>query len=82
MSEARYTLSLGKTDQVWRNKTTRTLYGFEVGNLMDMRQAKYAKTHNWQQGFGILYVDGKNVYPQPVPIEKKSFMVEGTVYSW
>lgn len=63
-------------------RITRTLYGFEVGNLMDMRQAKYAKTHNWQQGFGILYVDGNNVYPQPIPIEKKSFMVEGKVYSW
>ena len=61
---------------------TRTLWGFEVGNLMDMRQAKYAKTHNWQQGFGILYVDGGKVYPQPIPIEKKSFVVEGTVYSW
>jgi len=61
---------------------TRTLWGFEVGNLMDMRKATYAKTHNWQQGFGILYVDGKNVFPQPVPIEKKSFVVEGNVYSW
>lgn len=63
-------------------KITRTLYGFEVGNLMDMRQAKYAKTHNWQQGFGILYVDGKNVYPVPVPIVNKSFTVEGSVYAW
>lgn len=63
-------------------RITRTLWGFEVGNLMDMRQAKYAKTHNWQQGFGILYVDGKSVYPQPVPIEKKSFIVEGNIYAW
>jgi len=63
-------------------QVTRTLWGFEVGNLMDMRRAKYAKTHNWQMGFGILYIDGNKVHPQPVPIEKKSFVVEGTVYSW
>jgi hypothetical protein len=61
---------------------TRTLWGFEVGNLMDMRQAKYAKTHNWQKGFGLLYVDGKDVTPVPVPIHNRSFMVEGNVYSW
>lgn len=63
-------------------KVTRTLYGFEVGNLMDMRQAKYAKTHNWQQGFGILYVDGNRVSPCPIPIERKSFVVEGVQYAW
>ena len=63
-------------------QVTRTLWGFEVGNLMDMRRAKYATTHNWQMGFGILYIDGNKVHPQPVPVEKKSFVVEGTVYSW
>ena len=63
-------------------KVTRTLWGFEVGNLMDMRQAKYAKTHNWQQGFGLLYVDGKHVTPAPVPIQNKSFVIEGERYAW
>lgn len=63
-------------------KVTRTLWGFEVGNLMDMRKAKYAKTHNWQSGFGLLYVDGNHVTPCPVPIEKKSFVIEGERYSW
>lgn len=63
-------------------KVTRTLWGFEVGNLMDMGKAKYAKTHNWQQGFGLLYVDGPRVTPVPVPIEKKSFVVEGVQYRW
>lgn len=63
-------------------KVTRTLFGFEVGNLMDMRKAKYAKTHNWQQGFGLLYVDGNHVTPCPVPILNKSFIIEGERYSW
>jgi hypothetical protein len=63
-------------------RLTRTLWGFEVGHLMDMRKAKYAKTHNWQQGFGVLYVDGSIVTPHPVPITKKSFVLEGQVWSW
>lgn len=63
-------------------KITRTLWGFEVGNLMDMTKATYAKTHNWQQGFGLLYVNGTTVTPAPVPIQKKSFVVEGTEYKW
>jgi hypothetical protein len=58
------------------------MFGMEVGNLMDMRQAKYTKTHNWQQGFGILYVDGNKVTPSPIPIDKRSFVVEGKRYSW
>jgi len=58
-------------------KVTNTLWGFETGNLMDMRKAKYAKTFNWQQGFGLLYVDGTHVAPCPIPIQKKSFDIEG-----
>ena len=63
-------------------KVTRTLHGFEVGNLMDMSKAKYAKTHNWQQGFGLLYVHGQIVTPVPIPIQRKSFVVEGVEYKW
>lgn len=63
-------------------KVTRTLWGFEVGNLMDMRKATYTKTHNWQQGFGILYIHDGRVTPVAIPIEKKSFIVEGEQYSW
>jgi hypothetical protein len=63
-------------------KVTRTLYGLEVGCLMNFKDAKYAKTHNWQQGFGILYVDGQKVTPCAIPIDKKSFVVEGKRYSW
>ena len=61
---------------------TRTLYGMEVGCLMDFKQATYTRTHNWQQGFGLLYVDGKKVSPVPVPIQDKSFVVEGRRFAW
>jgi predicted phosphodiesterase len=60
----------------------RILTGLEVGNLMDFKKAHY--THgsaNWQQGFGLLYVDGKNVTPVAVPVAKDgSFIVEGKRY--
>lgn len=63
-------------------KVTRTLYGMEVGNLMNMKEATYARTHNWQQGFGMLYVDGKKVSPSLIHINDRSFVVEGHRYSW
>jgi len=75
-------LGLRPNTQSVNGKVTRTTFGMEVGNLMDMRQAKYTKTHNWQQGFGILYVDGNKVTPSPIPIDKRSFVVEGKRYSW
>jgi len=60
----------------------RVLTGFEVGHLMDERQAYYTKgTFNWQKGFGILYVDRKGVLPVAIPIDKSgSFIVEGKRY--
>jgi predicted phosphodiesterase len=60
----------------------RILTGLEVGNLMNFKAASY--THgsaNWQQGFGLLYVDGRNVTPVAVPVAKDgSFIVEGKRY--
>jgi predicted phosphodiesterase len=60
----------------------RIITGLEVGNLMDFKKAHY--THgsaNWQQGFGLLYVDGRNVTPVAVPVAKDgSFIVEGKRY--
>ena len=58
------------------------LTGFEVGHMMDTKQAYYTKgTFNWQAGFGVMYVDRKRVVPIAVPIEKDgSFMFEGKVY--
>ena len=62
----------------------RTQWGLEVGCLMDMKSsgAAYSKVHNWQQAFGILYVDGSKVTPHLVPIERRSFVVEGVQYKW
>ncbi|AWN05822.1 hypothetical protein SEA_PRIAMO_59 [Mycobacterium phage Priamo] len=56
--------------------------GFEVGNLMNMEQASYLKggTGNWQQGFGILTVDGPYVKPEVVPIMNGRFAVDGEIW--
>ena len=62
----------------------RTLFGMEVGHLTDVRSKgmQYVKTHNWQAGWACVYVDGKNVYPQLIPITGKSFVFEGVQYRW
>lgn len=66
------------------DKKPTVLTGFEVGTLADFNSPgmRYAKLKNWQQGFGLLYVDGKHVTPVPVPINGRRFCVEGEVYSW
>ena len=60
------------------------LFGFEVGNMMDLRKASYLKSGgaNWQQGFGLLYVNGAKVTPVPVVVHGRSFVVEGREYRW
>lgn len=47
-----------------------TIWGFEVGHLMDVRKAAYLKHGygNWQSGIGVFEVDGNLVRPIPVPI--------------
>ena len=64
-------------------KVTGSLWGMEVGHMMDLRKASYLKSGgaNWQQGFGLLYVVGTTVTPQLVPVGRDgSFMVEGKRY--
>jgi predicted phosphodiesterase len=60
----------------------RILTGFEVGNLMNQKLAGYLKggTGNWQQGFGVVHVDGKHVHPERVPITNGRFTVDGQTY--
>lgn len=61
-----------------------TLWGLEVGNLMSFKSARYLKggSGNWQQGFGLLYVDERKVTPVFVPINRDgSFTVEGRTYA-
>jgi hypothetical protein len=50
-------------------KVRREVWGFEVGNLMQMQEALYLKGGygNWQQGIGVLAIDGDDVTPIPVP---------------
>ena len=70
--------------QSWASGS-KTVWGMEVGHLMDHRRhAKYIKSglFTWQQGFGILHVDGKTVTPQLVPIVNRSFTVNGKVFKW
>ena len=65
------------------NGHTRTRFGVEVGNLMDIRKAQYLATGsaNWQAGFGILYQDGVDVYPYVVPMKPDgSFICGGRKY--
>lgn len=49
-------------------RMNRTVYGHEVGCLMDMRKAGYLKSGgaNWQLSFGIHFVDGRKVSPHVV----------------
>jgi len=60
------------------------LYGVEVGHLMDIKQAAYLGSTgaNWQQAFVILYARRGNVTPVVVPINGRSFTVEGKVYEF
>ena len=48
---------------------TKTLFGLEVGHMMDIKKASYLTSGaNWQQGFGILVQEGSKVAPYTVPI--------------
>lgn len=58
----------------------RTIWGVEVGHLMDGRKATYLRSGsaNWAQAFGLLYADGSKVTPVLVPVMPDgSFTVEG-----
>lgn len=79
-----HTHRLGQCSETYgyQGKTT-TRTGVEVGNLMDMKKAQYLKagSANWQKGFAILHVDGKNVTPELVPVHSNgSFVASGEVY--
>lgn len=60
-----------------------TIWGFEVGHLMDTRQAGYLKagSANWQAGFGIIETAGQNVTYIAVPMNADgSFTIYGKTY--
>lgn len=60
----------------------RVLTGFEVGHGMDVSRASYMKgqTADWQQAFGLLWVEGNFVKPELVPVVRGRFIVNGKEY--
>ncbi|MGG2462865.1 metallophosphoesterase [Streptomyces sp. RGM 3693] len=61
----------------------RTLFGFEVGHLMDESKAEYLSqgVANWQKGWGRLLVGKYSAVPVPVYVERDgSFVVDGIRY--
>lgn len=72
------------SNQSYNGKLTNTLYGFEVGNMMNLKKATYLKggSGNWQSGFGLLYIHEGKVTPVPIMMMNNSFVVEGKVYKW
>lgn len=74
---------MGKT--YGRHGDLHTLWGMEVGNLMNVKGADYIMRKggraNWQQGFGIVYQDGDTVTPVPIPVHKDgTFFVDGYTF--
>lgn len=59
-----------------------TTWGLEVGHMLDMKLQTYLKgaTGNWQQGFGLVKVDGEHVKAEPVPVTAGKFIVDGATY--
>lgn len=76
-------LGIGSHSVGYGGTISQTLTGMEVGNLMDMRQAGYLKgaAGNWQQGFGLVHVDGKHVQATPIRISGRKFVVDGVTYN-
>lgn len=62
----------------------KTLTGLEVGHAMNVAKAGYLKagSANWQQGFGILTVFNGRTHAQAVKVTKRSFAVDGSVYTF
>lgn len=66
--------------EAYGGRPRRTLWGMEVGHFMDLNKASYLKLGgaNWQQAFGLLYIEGAKVTPALIPVlSDGSFLVEG-----
>jgi len=78
-------MGLIPTTEMVGSKIQRIRWGMEVGHLIDIKTSGMAYMKgmaNWQQGFGLLIEEGHNVTPVLVPINNKSFIVDGVRYSW
>ncbi|AER26432.1 metallophosphoesterase [Mycobacterium phage Astro] len=63
-------------------ESSKVVTGMEVGNLMNMKLATYLKggTANWQQGFGLMTVEGQHVKAETIPIIRGKFSVDGRTW--
>lgn len=61
---------------------TSSLYGVEVGHLMDVTKVSYLKTGlgDWQQAFGMLRIHRGVVYPELVMLGADGFMSQGEMW--
>jgi hypothetical protein len=78
-------LGLIPTTESFDGKTHKMRWGFEVGNLIKAGSPGMAYTggvQNWQQGFGVLLVEGSTVIPIPVPIVNRRFHALGVERKW
>lgn len=75
-------MGIGSETRGYGGNISKTVTGMEVGNLMNMKLATYLKgsTANWQQGFGILTIDGNHVTPTAVSISRGCFTVNGDTW--
>jgi UDP-2,3-diacylglucosamine pyrophosphatase LpxH len=65
---------------VYRQVEGERRFGVEAGHMMDQRRADYLEhgLADWQLGFAVLYVDGRDVQPVLVSMrEDGSFLWEG-----
>jgi len=69
---------------VGTGRRRQALAGMEVGHMMKLSGAEYlgrARLANWGNAFGILWKDGRKVWPQLVPVQPDgSFVVNGERY--
>lgn len=75
-------LGIGSHTTGYGGDVKKTVTGMEVGHIMNQKMAHYLKsgTGNWQQGFGLLTVDGRHVKAEAVPISAGRFTVDG--HTW
>jgi UDP-2,3-diacylglucosamine pyrophosphatase LpxH len=71
------------TTESFNGIPTRTLFGVEVGHMMDMGKATYLKGQyaNWQSAFAVVDISNKSVQPYLIYVSQTgSFQFEGR--SW
>lgn len=68
------------SETVGIGKHRRVLTGMEIGHGMDLKYATYVKSPNWQQAFGMMWVDGKTVQAELIPVNNHKFIYQGKVF--